>query len=220
MCRFLLVKSKDSFRPEGLLKEFAAMCQRSHAPDGDWQGDGWGVAWQINKTWKIHKSLSPIWEELYKFSTIPQTNLFVVHARSAGFPQHKNNLEFNQPYLHNNLCFVFNGMIRGVKIQRVLSGKIGAQKVFSFLIEEMKAKNAKESLRKLDHAMLNNSKQVEGMNVGLVSDDNFYILCEYSIHPSYFSLQYCKDETIALVCSEKIGTYNWETMSKGEVLVL
>jgi len=117
------------------------MCQRSHAPDGDWQGDGWGVAWQIDKSWKIHKSLSPIWEDLDKFSTIPQTNLFIVHARSAGFPQHKNTLEFNQPYLHNNLCFVFNGMIRGVKIQRVLGGKIGAQKVFSFLIEEMKTKN-------------------------------------------------------------------------------
>jgi hypothetical protein len=209
MCRFLLAKSKDSLRPEGLLHEFAAMCQRSHAPDGDWQGDGWGVAWQTDKSWKIHKSLSPIWEDLDKFSTIPQTNLFVVHARSVGFPQHKNNLEFNQPYLHNNLCFVFNGMIRGVKLQRVLSGIIGAQKVFSFLIEEMKTKNAKESL-----------KQVEGMNVGLVSDDNFYILCEYSIHPSYFTLQYYKDETIALACSEKIGTYNWETMSKGEVLVL
>jgi predicted glutamine amidotransferase len=220
MCRFLLAKSKDSLRPEGLLKEFAAMCQRSHAPDGDWQGDGWGVAWQIDKSWKIHKSLSPIWEDLDKFATIPQTNLFVVHARSVGFPQHKNNLRFNQPYLHNNLCFVFNGMIRGVKLQRVLGGTIGAQKLFSLLIEEMKTKNAKESLKKLDHAMLNNSKQVEGMNVGLVSDDNFYILCEYSIHPSYFTLQYYKDETIALVCSEKIGTYNWETMSKGEILVL
>jgi predicted glutamine amidotransferase len=220
MCRFLLAKSEDSLRSEDLLKEFAAMCQSSHAPDGDWQGDGWGVAWQIDKSWKIHKSLSPIWEDLDKFSTIPQTNLIVIHARSIGLPQHKNNLEFNQPYLHNNLCFVFNGMIRGVKLQRVLSGKIGAQKVFSFLIEEMKEKNAKDSLRNLDRTMLNNSKQVEGMNVGLVSDDNFYVLCEYSIQPSYFSLQYYKDENITLVCSQKFGAYKWGTMSKGEVLVL
>jgi len=73
------------------------MCQRSHAPDGDWQGDWWGAAWQIDKSWKIYKSLSPIWEDRDKFSTIPQTNLFVVHERSVGFPQHKNNLEFNQP---------------------------------------------------------------------------------------------------------------------------
>lgn len=220
MCRFLLVKSKENIQPKKLLAEFASMCQKSHAPDGDWQGDGWGIVWKERKSWKLYKSLLPIWKDQNKFSSIPTTNLFAVHARSAGFPQHKNNLEFNQPYLKNNLCFVFNGMIRGVKLQRSLNGKIGAQKMFSFLIEEIGNKNVKDSLKNLDQTMLTNSKLVEGMNVGLISDNNFYVLCEYSVHPTYFSLQYYKDETIALVCSEKIGTYNFETMNKGEILVL
>lgn len=220
MCRFLLVKSKKELKPQKLLKEFALMCQKSHSTDGDWQGDGWGIAWQKNGTWKINKSLLPIWEEHNKFFSIPSTKLFVVHARSAGFPQHKNNLNFNQPYLGDNLCFVFNGMIRGVKIPIVLEGQIGAQKVFSFLRQEIKKNKANEALKNLDETILKNSKLVEGMNVGLVCNDTFYILCEYSLNPSYFSLHYFQNNDLTLVCSEKIDSYPWKTMAKGEIRVL
>lgn len=220
MCRFFLVKSKKELKPENLLKDFSMMCQKSHAPDGDWQGDGWGIAWQENGIWKSKKSLSPIWKEKNKFSSIPQTKLFAVHARSAGFPQHKNNLDFNQPYIGDNLCFVFNGMIRGVQIPRILEGQIGAQKIFSFLKQEIKNNKEKEALKNLDKTMLRNSKLVEGMNVGLVFNDTFYILCEYSHQSSYFSLHYFKNNDLTLVCSEKIGNYQWKTMAKGEIQVL
>lgn len=220
MCRFLLVKSKKDLQPEKFLKEFALICQQSHAPDGDWQGDGWGIAWQEKGMWKLSKSLLPIWEEQNKFSTLPNTKLFVVHARSAGFPQHKNNLDFNQPYIGDNLCFVFNGMIRGVQISKVLEGQIGAQKIFSFLREEIKNNNVKNSLKILDETMLKNSKLVEGMNVGMVVDKTFYILCEYSLNPSYFSLHYIQNNGLTLVCSEKFSNYPWKTMAKGEIQVL
>lgn len=219
MCRFLLVKSQEVIKPEKLLKDFALMCQKSHAPDGDWQGDGWGIAWQENGTWKLKKSLLPIWEEQNSFLLIPNTNLFVVHARSAGFPQHKNNLDFNQPYISDNKCFVFNGMIRGVQIPRVLEGQIGAQKIFSYLREELKNSTTKESLQNLDETMLNNSKLVEGMNVGLVIDRTFYILCEYSHHPSYFRLNFFHNNDLTLVCSEMIADYQWKSMTKGEIRV-
>ncbi|MBI3954995.1 hypothetical protein HY338_01010, partial [Candidatus Gottesmanbacteria bacterium] len=48
MCRFLLVRSKIKIKPEKLLQDFAGMCQKSRAPDGDWQGDGWGIASKIS----------------------------------------------------------------------------------------------------------------------------------------------------------------------------
>lgn len=219
MCRFLLAKSKENLHPKKLLAEFASMCQKSQAPDGDWQGDGWGIAWQENATWKFKKSLLPIWKEHNIFAQIPKTTLFVVHARSAGFPQHKNNLEFNQPYLQDNLCFVFNGMIRGVKIPKVLDGQIGAQKIFSFVKEELKHNNVENSLKNLDKTIIRYSRLVEGMNVGLVVDQTFYILCEYSRHPSYFSLRYFQNSDLTLVCSEMVADYQWKSMTKGEIRV-
>jgi len=220
MCRFLLARSKKTLKPEKLLRQFALMCQNSHAPDGDWQGDGWGIAWFEKDTWKSYKSLSPVWEDQNKFSDIPSTNLFAVHARSAGFPQHKNNLDYNQPYLGDNLCYVFNGMIRGVRIPRVLEGQIGAQKIFSFLKQEIKNNNAEATLRILDETMLKNSKLIEGMNIGFVFEGKFYILCEYSRHPAYFGLNYFQGNGLTLVCSEKISAYPWKRMTKGEILVL
>ncbi|OGG03451.1 hypothetical protein A2W14_05340 [Candidatus Gottesmanbacteria bacterium RBG_16_37_8] len=108
-------------------------------------------------------------------------------------------------------------MIRGVQIPRVLEGQIGAQKIFSFLREEIKNNNVKNSLKILDETMLRNSNLVEGMNVGMVVDETFYILCEYFLNPSYFSLHYIQNKGLTLVCSEKFSNYSWKNMSKGEI---
>src|SRR3989338_688548 len=106
MCRFLLVKSKKPINPQRLLKSFALMAKKSKAYDGDWQGDGWGIAWMVNKKWNIIKSLYPIWKDEHKFFDFPSTTIFAVHARSASFPQHKNNLEYNQHFINDSTVFV------------------------------------------------------------------------------------------------------------------
>ena len=143
MCRFLLIRSQRGIKPEGLLSDFASMCQESRTPDGGWQGDGWGIAikYQIlnskKQKWISKKYLEPIWKDQDLFDQFPETNICAVHARSAGFPKHKGILEYNQPYIQDELCFVFNGMIRGVTLPRQLEGEIGAQKIFSFLLQEI-----------------------------------------------------------------------------------
>lgn len=75
-------------------------------------------------------------------------------------------------------------------------------------------------LKNLDETILKNSKLVEEMNVGFVFDGSFYILCEYANKPSYFGLNYFQDNSLTLVCSEKISDYPWQTMSRGENQVL
>lgn len=220
MCRFLLFKSKDKIDPQEYLKQFASICEKSLTPDGDRQKDGWGVAWKENGSWKIKKSLLPIWQERKILSTIPKTNLFIVHARSAGFPEHKDNLEFNQPYLQNSLCFVFNGMIRGVRLLRQLEGEIGAQKIFSFIQQELKKNSVKDSLQILNKTILQKSREVIGMNIGLVKDNLFFVLCQYSKYNNYFNLCYYQNENLTLVCSEEFGLFDWNKMKKGEIIVL
>ncbi len=226
MCRFLLVRSKNKIKPETLLDQFAQMCEKSHAPDGDWQGDGWGIAIKSQKSkvkskkWDIYKSLKPIWEEKDKFQEFEEINSFVVHARSSGFPQHRGNIEFNQPYISDGLCFVFNGMIKGVKVGRILEGKIGAQKIFSLILQEQKNKSMGEVLKFTDKLLLDNSTKIYGMNIGVVQNDKFYVLCEYEENADYFGIRYYQDDLLSIVCSEPIGNYQWKMMRKGDIISL
>src|SRR3990167_11442589 len=128
MCRFLLCKSKQPIDPKKILGSFAKMAETSKAYDGDWQGDGWGFSWLENNKWHEYRSLKPIWKEKNKFSKFPRSYIFSIHVRSASFPQHKNNIEYNQPYINEFYSYVFNGLLRGVTLS--LSGDIGAQKIW------------------------------------------------------------------------------------------
>ena len=64
MCRFLLLSSQAPIEVGEVVEQFARMCERSTCLDGDWQGDGWGVAWwEAEAGWSLHRSLAPIWTE-------------------------------------------------------------------------------------------------------------------------------------------------------------
>lgn len=212
----------DALDASAFLSEFATMCERSPAPDGDWQGDGWGVAWRGNDGWQVKKSLLPIWQERHMFSAVPPTKLLVAHARSAGFPHHKGVIEFNQPYAEDGLCFVFNGMLRGVSVPMALEGTIGAQKIFSFIKNEAlhKDKGGDEALQALDATLKAHTRRIDGMNVGLVQGDRLSALCEYADNEEYFSVRYYQDPRITLLCSAPLPGYAWKKMGKGEILVL
>ncbi|MBI3559509.1 hypothetical protein HY087_00055 [Candidatus Gottesmanbacteria bacterium] len=222
MCRFLLVHSQKKVRPAKLLQEFAGMCQKSHAPDGDWQGDGWGIAIKNeklkmkNEKWEVRTSLKPIWEEQGTFQKFRETDMFVVHARSAGFPEHKGVLAYNQPYVKDALAYVFNGMVRGVTLPMKLDGTIGAQKIFSLIVDRMVDKETGLILPYVRRLIRENAKRVEGMNIGIALGDKMYALCDYDNNADYFSLRYYKDEKFAMICSEPIGSYKWQVMKKGE----
>src|SRR3989344_5555621 len=204
LCRFLIARFENSIDPQSLLRDFAAMCQRSRAPDGDWQGDGYGIAWQKDGQWRLYKSLKPIWQDEDIFSKIGAVNLLVAHARSAGFPQHKGNIEFNQPYVADSLCFVFNGMIKGVRLNMPLDGKIGAQKIFSLLLKEANIKSTKEALQSVRSLILANSQKIEGMNIGLVQEGRLYSFCEYADNTNYFNLHFVQKRGLSLICSQPL----------------
>ncbi|MBI4066853.1 hypothetical protein HY407_00570 [Candidatus Gottesmanbacteria bacterium] len=221
MCRFLLVRSKTKINPKKILQAFTDMCEVSRDTDGDPQKDGWGVAWQEQGIWNISKSLNPIWTERERLEGIPSTKIVVAHARSASFPQYKGNVDYNGPYIHGPVCFVFNGRLYGVKIDRPLEGTIGAQKIFSLLQQEMeKKRDMEEALKSVQTILKANTRHIQGSNIGVVYDNIFYILCQYDDFPEYFRLHYYQDKELSIVCSEPILSYNWKSMTKGEVLTL
>ena len=152
MCRFLLCKSKQPINPKKILCSFAKMAEKSKAYDGDWQGDGWGFSWLEDNKWQEYRALKPVWEEQEKFSKFPESYIFSIHARSASFPQHKNNIEYNQPYINESYSYVFNGLLKGVTLS--LPGDIGAQKIWLLLNYYLKNANLTQALYKTTEILI------------------------------------------------------------------
>jgi len=220
MCRFLLIKSKSPVKPEIFLHEFAKMAKKSRAFDGDWQGDGWGLSWLgKDERWYIYKSLKPIWTESKLFDRFSSGHIFVIHARSASFIKDKHNIEYNQPFINQKFSFVFNGLLKGVKLSSKIPGEIGAQKIWYLLKEMLNKKTPKQALEEIKDLLLNNSKQVQALNIGLADKKDIYALCYYSKHAGYYQLRYY-DNDIKIICSEKIGNYQVKNIIPGGAIML
>lgn len=219
MCRFLLAKSKNNLNPEPVLNQFADMCRDSQTEEGDWQGDGWGVSWiNTNGGWQLEKSLKPIWEDREQFNKIPKTRVLVAHARSATFAKHKGNIDYNQPFLNGGYCYVFNGMLKGVRLKA--EGQIGAQKVWSLLQNELVTNKPLQALENINRTLRKNSREIKGLNIGLTVKDNFFVLCGKQNNGEYFTLRKMLGGDTQIICSEEIGNYNFEKMKENETIAL
>lgn len=220
MCRFLIAKSKKPINPQKLLDLFAEMCKQSKAPDGTRQEDGWGVAWINQKgEWETKKSLHPIWDDKKTFAEIPETKTLVVHARSATFIQEKGYIEYNQPYIDDKYCFVFNGSLKGVHFTKPISGKIGAQKIWTLLIDQLATKTSSDALITIKNILEKHSKQIIGLNVGIVTQDDAAALCYYSEYKPYYTLYSHRKNMLQLICSEPLPHYAWKHLSKNTVQI-
>lgn len=217
MCRFLIVRSKEKINPVDFLNPLSDLSEKSTAPNGDRQWDGWGVSWMENDKWKVRKSLKPMWEDKAEFKKIPATNMLVAHARGSGFIKDTGDIEFNQPFIDQKMCYVFNGTIYKVKLTIPLEGKIGSQKIFSLLKLKLKYNDPEAALKTVDKLILRNSEKIEGLNIGLVIGKNIYALNQYAAHKEYYALYYYESPDLTMVCSEPFGQYEWKKFSKGEV---
>ncbi len=218
MCRFLLVKSKKTIDPVPFLRDFADMAKKSKAFDGDWQGDGWGVSWLDDKGWNRYRSLKPVWQDTAAFDRIHSTKLLMVHARSASFPQHKHNIEFNQPYIENPYSFVFNGFLMGVRLS--LPGKIGAEKIWNYLKTLLLKKNPVDALEKTGLLLKKNSRTVQALNIGLSDGKHLYALNYFTKHPQYYRLHRHKDSNLSVICSEPLELIELSPTESGTILSL
>ena len=218
MCRFLLCKSKQPINPKKILSSFSEMAEKSKAYDGDWQGDGWGFSWLEDNKWKEYRSLKPIWKEKDKFSKFTESNIFSIHARSASFPQHKNNIEYNQPYINKSYSYVFNGLLKGVTLS--LPGNIGAQKIWLLLNVYLKKINLTQSLYKVTDILKNNSLNIQALNIGVAGKNTISAYCHFNAHPNYYSLQYSDNSNIKIICSEIIDGFIFKSLPANSLISL
>src|SRR3990172_8888627 len=77
LCRLLFVGQKVPFDPADYLAAFSRLAEGSP----EYQGHGWGLAYQSAGVWHRHRDVRPIWES--EFPVLPPTKRLLVHARSA-----------------------------------------------------------------------------------------------------------------------------------------
>ena len=222
MCRFLLLNAQTPIQPAGLLDAFADMAQQSTSAGASvWQGDGWGVSWlDSNQRWQLHKSLQPIWTDRTDFATLPLSHRWVVHARSASFPQHKGVLSYNQPYHQEGYAFVFNGLLRGVTLPQRVAGEIGAQKIWSLLQHYLATQPPVEALRQLRHTLLTHTQELKALNIGLADASGCYAFCTFAAHPAYYTLQIHRSDDLQMICSEPLAGYAFEAVMPNQLVTI
>lgn len=221
MCRFLLVKARSAIAPAALLHAFADMAQQSKHGDDFWQGDGWGVAWlDSHERWQGHQSLAPIWQDRAHFVALPASQRWVVHARSASFPQHKGMIDYNQPYYNEQYAFVFNGLLRGVRLPQRVAGTIGAQKIWGLLQHYLVTQPPVEALQQLRHTLVTHTQELKALNIGLADASGCYAFCTFARHPAYYTLQLHRSADLQMICSEPLAGYAFEAVMPNQLVTI
>lgn len=199
MCRLLLVKSDSEFEIKPFLEKFSYISQNS----SEYQGHGWGCVYLKNNEWIRYKNINPIWEE---HSISGKTNLFIAHARSA-FRDEGISIENNMPFDDGKYVFIFNGELRGVKINA--EGRIGAEKIFNY-IKRFDKGNIYDAIEKGTEIIKKRTAYIRAMNFMISDKENVYVYSCFNEKPEYFTLHYKKDKEL-VICSDKFpdDDYKW-----------
>ncbi len=204
MCRILIIKSNTEFEIAPYLEKFAKLCQNSK----EYQGHGWGCAF-FSGGWKFYKNINPIWED--DFEKFEKTNLLIVHARSA-FEDKDIVIENNMPFTDNELVFVFNGELRGVRIRE--HGRIGAEKIFNlikrFRDSELQQSSGSDSLlnaikKGIDYLVCR-TNTVKAINLVIVNmqTKNIFLSTNFNERSEYFTMHLSETDKL-VICSEKFN---------------
>lgn len=207
MCRILLVKSKHKINPEELLVNFAMRAKENPSIEGDWQGDGFGVSYLVHGKWERIKSAQPIWEQLDLLKNLPEVNVFSAHARSASYDKYIGDDKVNQPYMDSKYSYVFNGNIQGVKMARPIPGRIGAEKIWYLLKDQLKTNTPIEALANTQNLLKENSRHIIASNIGLSDGHNIYasnVFTPNHIKPDYHVLKYLDSEELKIISSDSL----------------
>jgi predicted glutamine amidotransferase len=221
MCRFLMMRSEAPLRPTDLLEKFADMASRSRSPDGDRQADGWGVVWLDEQGgWQVRKSPNPIWTETRAFSDIPPCQVLASHVRSASFPDHNSDVEFNQPFQADSHAFVFNGLLQGVSFPFPVEGRIGSQKIWSLLQRSMNGGGTAAGMSTLVRQLESRAREIQALNLGLIDGRRLFVYCRQAEAGPYYELKIHQTPSLTLVCSEALAGLPWQSVPLNVVLEL
>jgi predicted glutamine amidotransferase len=206
MCRLLAVRDADSFSIPDQLVPFAAIARNSR----EYQGHGWGCAWLEAGEWRLHRSITPIWEDdLGRFG---QARVLLAHARSA-FRDEGIAVENNMPFVSGTAAFIFNGELRGVRIPA--TGRIGAEKLFGFLLQVRDGNGEPATLRGID-IVRRRTRYIRAMNFVLARGRTLQLYSYFNEDADYFTMHVRRAGSRLTICSEPFPLeQDWTAFGNG-----
>jgi glutamine amidotransferase len=192
MCRLLYIRSERPFELNVPLEKFARIAKNSK----EYQGHGWGCAYLQDGRWSVYKSLTPVWNDTNAPQT--ETTVLLAHARSA-FRDQDIAIENNMPFFREDLIFIFNGELHGVKIKE--AGRIGAEKIFNFILRFYKHDLLTAMQRSLP-IVESRSRYLRAMNLILADKQQAYVSTHFNDDEAYFTMHYKRQSDAITVCSE------------------
>lgn len=192
MCRLLYVRSEQEFSIAEYLKKFAYISKNSK----EYQGHGWGFAYLKDNQWHIYKNIKPIWED--NFDTFGETTILVAHARSA-FQDKDIRVENNMPFSANDIIYIFNGELHGVKIKE--EGRIGAEKIFNFILR-FNDNNILGALQKGTEIIEKRSNYIRAMNIIMADKKQVCLRSLFNEDEEYFTMHVKHDQYKIVICSD------------------
>ena len=130
----------------------------------------------------------------------------MVHARSA-FRDEGIVVENNMPFSDGDSVFIFNGELRGVRIQS--EGRIGAEKIYNYIRRFDKGDKCAATQRAVD-IICKRSAYVRAMNLILSDGEQSCLSTTYSEDPEYFQMYRKQQSGLDLVCSRPLnGETGW-----------
>jgi len=210
MCRILAIKSTDPFDPKPHLREFAEIAETSK----EFQGHGWGLTSFNDGKWHSYHNIKPVWEDdLSKFGDV---NHLLVHARSA-FEDEGISVENNMPFNTKDKAFIFNGELRGVKLNA--NGRIGAEKIFNFILRMNKGQIV-ATLNRAIPIIDRRTEYIRALNFVISDGYEFYVSNFYNEDPDYFNLHLGRNEDKVIISSVPYETdVKWEQLDNYTVEV-
>ena len=210
MCRILAVTSSELFSVAEHLEAFACIARDSR----EYQGHGWGCAYFKNNKWVVYKDIKPIWED--NLDTFGTTTHLVAHARSA-FQDKDIRVENNMPFTSGGIIYIFNGELRGVKIQE--KGRIGAEKIFNFILR-FNNDDLLNALNKGVGIIENRSRYVKAMNIVIAYQDKAYLNSFFNEDEEYFTMYTRNDNNNVIICSDPLpGENDWQKIDNRTIKV-
>ena len=213
MCRILYARAAQPFSISELLQPFAEMARDSR----EFQGHGWGCAWRDENLndWQQYHNIRPVWED--DLSQFGSTHLLLVHARSA-FRDEGIVVENNMPFSDGKSVYIFNGELRGVRIQS--EGRIGAEKIYNYIRRFDKGDLCAATTKAVD-IIKKRSSYVRAMNILLANGEQSCVSTSYSEDPEYFQMYRKQADDMQLVCSRPLGgESDWSAIENNTTIQL